>query len=138
MTPQPQAAPAAAPAAPAAPAQPGGEQGKPFERIVLAAAKIIYSPGVSEQLLKMMQSAETPQRGVYLAMKLVFDKLQESGMPPQVTDRLAPVVGGLVIELGVTAGVLNPEEFKNNGAPQMPAEPEEKEGEGIVAKGMGG
>lgn len=146
-------------AAPAQAKQPQQKPGGPdpktkevFQRLLLAAMKYIYSEAVTPNLMQMVQSAKTPFEGVANATKAVVSQIagKAKGLPPEVANRVAPMIAMLIAEIAVKAGLMqdSPESkqqilaaLQGGGqpAPQEQAQPQEQpqQPQGLVAAEMG-
>lgn len=84
-----------------------------FQRLVLAAMKIVYDKTVAPRLIQMVQGAETPVGGLVQATMIVIEQLGQKiqGRPQQSAYVVTPIVLSMVYELCMQAGVLekNPE-----------------------------
>ena len=94
------------------PAQPA--QGKPdpaminiYQRLALAAMKIIYDPKVSQQLVQTMKTAGDPAAAVSHVATVVISQLrqQSKGIPPETANAIAPMVVAMLFEVGHAAGL---------------------------------
>lgn len=147
--------------------QPGQPQGQPqaqpadpkvvvaFQRIVLAAGKMVYDKTVSRDLVQMIGQAEDPTQGVAKAVMTVLDQLhaQVKGINPNFVYSAASVVVGFVLELAEAAKLVQfdkalpgqvmqiiTEELKqrSGAATEQPAaKPETEPGAGAAAAGAG-
>lgn len=80
-----------------------------YQRLGIAAMKIVYDPEVSKGLVRMMQGQEPPQ-AIAMAAHTVLGKLKEkvNGIPPNSVYAVAPAVVMFVTELGGAAGLFKP------------------------------
>lgn len=115
------------------------------QRIILAAMKVIYSE--PKGLLDVIAKAPDQKQGIALASKIVFDKVEQSakGVPPEtlraikpgVIQKLGPIVGALLAELAVNAGVIDKAALGESGAaPDEDAGSEAPAPKGLVADEM--
>ena len=87
-------------------------QGQPdpkmVERVVLAAAKIIHTPKVSDQLIAMMKAAGDPVQALSRAVITIMSQLVEKSgnkIPPDVVGAAGVQVLQLLGQLAETAGL---------------------------------
>ena len=80
-----------------------------FQRLGIAAMKVVYDPAVSKGLVQMMQGQEPPQ-AIAMAASTVLEKLKEQvkGIAPNAVYAVAPSVVMFVTELGGAAGLFKP------------------------------
>jgi len=76
-------------------------------KLVLAAMKTVFDPGVSKQLLAMMQGGADPAQSVAQAATLVVSKMGESakGGTPEMATAIMPVVCAFLFQLAEAAGL---------------------------------
>lgn len=81
-----------------------------YQRLGIAAMKIIYDANVSKGLIQMMQGQE-PAQGVAMAASTVIEKLKEQvqGINPGFVYSVAPAVITFLCELGGAAGLFKPD-----------------------------
>lgn len=125
-----------------------------YQRLDLAAMKIIYNPEVARSLVEMMKAGE-PAESVAGAAMHVLDRIrqQAKGIDPRMVDAVAPAVVARVCELGAAAGLFKPDQALiaavaeivkgSAGGAQPPADGEPPaqerpdEGGGLIKQEMG-
>lgn len=78
------------------------------QRVIVAATKMIHTPQISQQLLKMMKAAQDPASALAQTTVFVMKTLMEQAkgaFPPQVIVPAGKEVIGLLAELAQAAGL---------------------------------
>lgn len=141
--------PVQAPAAQPAGGQPDPKAMQIYQRLSLAAMKIIYDPKTSQGLVQTMKTAGDPAAAVAHAASLVLGQLaqQAKGIPPAMVNIAAPVVVAMLFELAHAAGLFKAtpelvksavELIKQSGQQQAaaPAQPAPQQPAGIIGNAM--
>lgn len=80
------------------------------KRVILAAAKIIYDPATTKNLLDLIRKAKTPEEGLAQATVLVMVRMAEMSkgtMPQSVKVQAAKGIMALIAELAEKAGIID-------------------------------
>lgn len=78
-----------------------------YQRMVLAAMKVVYEPTIAPKLIEMMRGGEQPAAGLARAAGLVAGQLQEKAKnaPQGVIQTVIPVIVAFLMELADAAGL---------------------------------
>lgn len=76
-----------------------------YQRLCLAAMKIIYDPKVAQGLVQTMKTAGDPAAGVAHVATVILGHLrqQAQGIPPAMVNAVAPAVVAMLFDLGHAA-----------------------------------
>lgn len=94
--------------------QGGADFNNPSVRILMAAAKIIYTD--PKPFLNIIRQAPNPQDGIVRCVDIILRKIAQSakGVPPEqvqklmpmIGQKLGPIVGNLLAEIAIAAGLM--------------------------------
>lgn len=99
--------PGGEPEIPPAPGLQGADQ-QAYERVVMAAMKVIYDPTSGKQILDMLRNAASPAEGLAEAtytMMQEFLQISKNTMPKQVIVPAGKEIMQLIAEMAVNAGI---------------------------------